>query len=550
MQAGSRRFVRTMLAVIVLLLSAGVAGAAPRLCEAEPQPLTEGGFKVAFVPDSSTAWQPTGGEVRFVLKGEGIPPADMNVDVCFRWHGRNGPKPWHPAPPPRIVATGQNEVTLAVLVPQELREDWPNWFDFGSKQQVEYSGFNLVPLADMHIVTTSVGPNWKRIDVVQQVGITHRLFALIPAVVGLVFAWCVFLSWGRARGIKGGPLLSVISTPNGVGSLSQFQILLWTFVIAGGVMYVMALSGSMIDVPQAALGLLGIAGAATLGAKLKGAGTPAATPPNPPCAVTGLAPSGAPTAGTITLTWTPPANADPTVAYTVQQRRQGTLPWQTSSAAVVAPPFAVSGLAPLTTYEFQVFAVTAAGSGPASTPIQAITAAPPAPATSVSYQPSPITGLAATPGVHTDSEVHLTWATPAPAPDVCLVQYRPAGSWAWATASSTAASPITITGLSGNTAYEFQVIAVVAGVPSQPSALAIARTQPRTPHWGDLVMSSTGEIEVTRVQMLLFTVIAAAFVTMKLFDQNQIPDIPSGILTLMGISNGLYLAAKFIPDSK
>jgi hypothetical protein len=547
MNAGSRSRVRTMLAALGFLLAASMAQAAPRPCEADPQPLADGGFKVAFVPDSATAWQPTGGEVRFVLKGDGIPAADMKVDVCFRWHGRHGPMPWHPAPPPRIVESKQNEVTLAVLVPQELREDWPNWFDFGNAQQVEYSGFNLVPLADMHIVSTSMSAAWTRIDVVQQVGITHRLFALIPAVGALVFAWLVFLSWGRARGIKGGPLLSVISTPGGVGSLSQFQIMLWTFLIAGGVMYVMALSGSMIDIPQAALGLLGIAGVVTLGAKFK-AGSSAAPPAaNPPGAVTGLAVSGVPTGSTVTLTWTPPAGADPTTAYTVQVRQQGTLPWLTAAPAVAAPPYAVTGLSPANAYEFQVFAVTAAGSGPASTPLQATTATAAAP---VAGAPGPVTGLTATPGAHAESEIRLSWATPAPAPDACVVQYRPAGTWAWATASGAAASPFTVTGLAGNTDYEFQVFAVNAGLAGSPSALAIARTALRTPQWADLVVTGTGEIDVTRVQMLLFTVIAAAFVAMKLFDQNQIPDIPSGILTLMGISNGVYLAAKFVPGGK
>ena len=55
-----------------------------------------------------------------------------------------------------------------------------------------------------------------------------------------------------------------------------------------------------------------------------------------------------------------------------------------------------------------------------------------------------------------------------------------------------------------------------------------------------------GEIDVTRVQMLLFTLVAAGFVAIKLFTSYVIPDIPQGILILMGISNGTYLSAKFV----
>jgi hypothetical protein len=66
-----------------------------------------------------------------------------------------------------------------------------------------------------------------------------------------------------------------------------------------------------------------------------------------------------------------------------------------------------------------------------------------------------------------------------------------------------------------------------------------------------LVVTPThpGEIDVTRVQMLFFTLISASFVGIKLFNSYMIPDIPDGFMLLMGISNGVYLSAKFVPDS-
>ena len=57
-----------------------------------------------------------------------------------------------------------------------------------------------------------------------------------------------------------------------------------------------------------------------------------------------------------------------------------------------------------------------------------------------------------------------------------------------------------------------------------------------------------GEIDVTRVQMLFFTLISVAFVAIKLISGYTIPDIPEGFMLLMGISNGVYLSAKFVPD--
>ena len=72
----------------------------------------------------------------------------------------------------------------------------------------------------------------------------------------------------------------------------------------------------------------------------------------------------------------------------------------------------------------------------------------------------------------------------------------------------------------------------------------------RQPLWADLVIKPDGanEIDVTRVQMLFFTVVTAVFVAIKIMYSYTIPDIPQGFLVLIGISNGIYLTAKFVPD--
>ncbi len=48
--------------------------------------------------------------------------------------------------------------------------------------------------------------------------------------------------------------------------------------------------------------------------------------------------------------------------------------------------------------------------------------------------------------------------------------------------------------------------------------------------------------------MLFFTVLIALFVSIHVIDSFQIPEIPNSVLELMGLSNGVYLASKFIPN--
>ena len=56
------------------------------------------------------------------------------------------------------------------------------------------------------------------------------------------------------------------------------------------------------------------------------------------------------------------------------------------------------------------------------------------------------------------------------------------------------------------------------------------------------------ELDVTRAQMLLFTLVTAVFVAVKVITSYEIPDIPEGFLILMGISNGVYVGSKFAPN--
>ncbi len=58
------------------------------------------------------------------------------------------------------------------------------------------------------------------------------------------------------------------------------------------------------------------------------------------------------------------------------------------------------------------------------------------------------------------------------------------------------------------------------------------------------LISDDGRLDLTRLQMLLFTVITGIFVVTTVWTQVTFPEIPNELLALMGISNGVYVLGK------
>ena len=174
----------------------------------------------------------------------------------------------------------------------------------------------------------------------------------------------------------------------------------------------------------------------------------------------------------MSLVWTAPSftGGSAVTDYTVQYRTAaGPGAWATfAHAASASPAVVVTGLANGTSYDFQVAAVNAAGTGSYSASVLA------APYT----VPGAPTGLAGTSG---STQVDLTWSAPAatggsPITDY-TIQYRTAaGPGAWATfadAVSTTASA-TVTGLTNGTSYDFQVATVnLAGTGSSSATVTV-----------------------------------------------------------------------------
>jgi hypothetical protein len=353
----------------------GAPARAPLMCDAEPETLPRGNLNLSVTVDQETVWQPRNGEVLFTIAGPGSNPAIEDILVCFRWRDVRGAN-WIRSPAIRLVATGTGtSATYAASVPPLEGSQLPGWFArvSGYDGTGEFTGLEMVPLADFRVKAASgMGP----LDLILPIGITSRYFAVVTALGLVIIAWGALYAFGLKRCVPRSrdPVMTIIASKDGHGSLSTFQIIMWSFVVGASAVYVMVLSGNLIEITEGTLVLLGISGIATLGNKLH-----PRTGQEPASSVTGSAPK-----------------------------------------AAKAPP---------------------------------------------------------------DGDC----------------------------------------------------------VP----------TAPRKPLWSDLVVNpDDNEIEPSRVQMLFFTVIVALFVALRVLTSGKIPDIPVGYLALMGISNGVYLTAKFIPEKR
>ena len=98
---------------------------------------------------------------------------------------------------------------------------------------------------------------------------------------------------------------------------------------------------------------------------------------------------------------------------------------------------------------------------------------------------------------------------------------------------------LTLLGIAGGSS----VIAKVTASAREEKGREILGGKARAPRWPDL-FKTDGRPDLYKVQLALFTTLAAFFVTVKIYETLEFPELPSGLLTLIGISNGVYLGAK------
>jgi len=96
-----------------------------------------------------------------------------------------------------------------------------------------------------------------------------------------------------------------------------------------------------------------------------------------------------------------------------------------------------------------------------------------------------------------------------------------------------------LVGIAGGSSVFAKITAAAKG----GKGVKIVAPKPKDPKWLDLFQTE-GRPDLTKVQMALFTTLAAIFVTAKIYGTLEFPELPAGLLTLIGISNGVYLGAK------
>ena len=424
---------------------------------------------ITITLDPATPWQPRGGNVRIIVESAAQSLKDVDLTVCFRWSGVGNAVKYLPPSAVHLVEfssdANRGKAVYSVTVPNgsALPRVASSWFDrlFGTlpsgppPQPTRFDNGMIVPIADAIVIAGKSGSVLA--STVLEVGVTSVWNACLVTLVAVAVAHVLLYVWAVSRNVPGhSPWMRLISTRDGYASLSQLQIIIWSFVFGAGAVYVMILSGSLFNIPTSALVLLGIAGATTVGAKIQGANTRAdraaaelPVAPAAPGLVQNLR-AVATTDHSVTLRWDEPAGAAPAI-YAMSFARQDFADWQVANERIDRTTYRVTRLLPNTTYLFEIVAANSQGKS----------------------------GVAR------------------------LAQ----------------------------------------------STLAATRIA-REPRWSDLVVTPQhpGEIDVTRVQMLFFTLISAAFVAIKLISIYMIPEIPEGFMLLMGISNGVYLSAKFVPD--
>ena len=243
-------------------------------CNTVERPLSAGGASIVpEVAGQQKNWQPPGGEISFTVRSFVQIPADAFVLVCFRWKRLKDTQDHYiTARPTHLDLTdGGRRLKITVVVPPDLRDPPGRFSGVG-----EYSGFYFVPLADVRILVVAKDKDGNfqiAADVSHAIGVTNPFWAALLALGTVLVAFAVLSLVGHRRLTRFGygdldPMIRIIATPDGYASLSQLQMVLWTFVVAASAVYVMVLSGELIQITTGTLVLLGISGAVTVGAAL------------------------------------------------------------------------------------------------------------------------------------------------------------------------------------------------------------------------------------------------------------------------------------------
>ena len=230
-------------------------------------------------------WQPQGGVIQFTIRTPALTDK-ASFYVCFRFKTKpvESTAATEGTPNGQGTATaGEDKDPYVQVRPDRLERnnDGTTWTvtttvpiglpDPPAGKTVD-KALPLVPLADVRILAFAEDKKLA-VNVATTIGISYRWAAILIALGTIALALAVLWIFAEQRlkhsGINQASWpLRIISTPSGYASLSQLQIVLWTLVVAGSAVYVMSLSGDLIQITEGTLVLLGIAGAAGVAAKV------------------------------------------------------------------------------------------------------------------------------------------------------------------------------------------------------------------------------------------------------------------------------------------
>lgn len=223
--------------------------------------------------DPATNWQPVGGEIRFTVESPTASLTKADLRVCFRWHREDRAvnaqidvgDDYVASIPVRIIEANTNKIVAAAVVP-DLGDPPDAWQGPGTT-----TGFAIVPEADIRILVAGEGIAGDAWDIARRIGVTSRLWAAIGAltIVAVLYLLLLLLKRRAFENINVHTVLFLVSTARNYASLSQLQIMLWTFVVLGSVVYVMMQSGNLVPISAGTLVLLGISGVAVVGSAMQ-----------------------------------------------------------------------------------------------------------------------------------------------------------------------------------------------------------------------------------------------------------------------------------------
>ena len=228
--------------------------------------------RLAVTVNPVTIWQPRGGEVIVKLDGDKNLLAGTRITACWRW----GEGPVAGSAGQAAFARGlvhnrpsdiEGVVNFGVMVPYlpSAPESFPARVFPGGRLWSD--GFGTVPVAELRLILDN-GTDPPE-AVVVHIGITNPWCALIIAMALTALGLLMLFRFAESRSAAGNGPIRLITGADNMASLSALQILLWSATVAFSAIYVMCLTGNLINLTPGTLVLLGISGATTLATVLQ-----------------------------------------------------------------------------------------------------------------------------------------------------------------------------------------------------------------------------------------------------------------------------------------